>query len=142
MSFAFVDIMTGVVKYDGLILLSMIIKISKPYKVTDICDIELGLDVNDVNKCIYHQQQICVTPTHTALATFPNSEPPLFFDTDGISFIIESSATCIICNQRDLFIGRLSSEQVSMTTCEEDTAKQIYLGTMQLILKDESNIDQ
>ena len=47
--------MTRVMKYDGLILLRMMIKISKPDTVTDIRDIELGLDVNDVNKCIYHQ---------------------------------------------------------------------------------------
>ena len=50
MSFAFVYRMTGVVKYDGLILLSMMIKISEPDMVTNIHDIELGLDVNDVNK--------------------------------------------------------------------------------------------
>ena len=60
MSFAFVDRVTSVVKYDGLILLSMMIKISKPDTVIDICDIELELDTitlhpgcsNDVNKCI------------------------------------------------------------------------------------------
>ena len=109
MSFAFVDRMTGVVKYDGLILLRMMIEIYKPEMVKNIRDIELELDVNDVNKCISHQQQFFITPTHTALSTFPNSDPPFSFDIDGISFIIDSSATCIICNQRDLFIGRLSS---------------------------------
>ena len=81
------------------------------------------------------------THTHTALATSDKSNSPFSFDTDGISFIIDNSATCIICNQRDLFVGRLSSEQVSMTTCEGDTAKQRYIGTMQLILIDDSNVD-
>ena len=60
MSFAFVDRVNGVVKYDGLILLRMMIKISKPDTVIDIRDIELELDTitlhpscgNDVNKCI------------------------------------------------------------------------------------------
>ena len=96
MSFAFVDRMNGVVKYDGLVLLRMMIKISKPDTVTNIRDTELGLDVNDVKKCISHQQQCCITPTHTALDTSPNSDPPLYFDTDGISFIIDSSATSLL----------------------------------------------
>ena len=60
MSFNFVDRMTGVVKYDGLILLRMMIEISKPDTVIDIREIELELDTitlhprcgNDVNKCI------------------------------------------------------------------------------------------
>ena len=59
-SFAFVDRVTGVVKYDGLILLRMIIEISKPDTVIYFFDIELELDTitlhpgcgNDVNKCI------------------------------------------------------------------------------------------
>ena len=106
------------------------IGISKPDTVTNIRDIDLGLDVNNIKKCISHHHQCCITPTHTALATLPNPEPPFFFDTDGISFIIDISATCIICNQRDLFIGSLSSEQVPMTTCEGDTVHQRYLGTM------------
>ena len=64
-----------------------------------------------------------------------------YFDTDGISFILDNSATYIMCNQRDLFVGCLSSEQVSMTTCEGYTVKQIYLGTMRLILTYDSNVD-
>ena len=36
MAFAFVDRMTGVVKYDGLILLRMMIKTPKPDTVIDI----------------------------------------------------------------------------------------------------------
>ena len=60
MSFAFVDRVTGVMKYDSLILLRTTIKISKPDTVIDIHDIELDLDTitlhpgcgNDVNKCI------------------------------------------------------------------------------------------
>ena len=59
-SFAFLDRVTGVVKYDGLILLRMMIEISKPDTVIDLCEIELELDTitlhpscgNNVNKCI------------------------------------------------------------------------------------------
>ena len=149
MAFAFVDRVTGVVKYDGLILLRMMIEISKPDTVIGIRDIDLELDTiilhpgcgNDINKCISHPQQCCITHTHTALSTSANSNSPFSFDTDGISFIINNSATCIICNQRDLFVGRLSSEKVSMTTCEGDTVKQRYIGNMQLILTDDSNVD-
>ena len=111
MSFDFVDRMTGVVKYDGLILLRMMIKISKPDTVIDIYDIELELDTitlhpgcgNGINKCISHQQQCCITHTHTALDASANTDPPFYFDTDGIISIINNSSTCIICNQRDLF---------------------------------------
>ena len=127
MSLDFVDRVTRVVNYDGLILLRMMIEISKPDTVIDIRDIELELDtitlhhgcVNDVNKCIYYHQQCCITHTHNALATLANSKSPLSFDTDSISFIIDSSAPFIICNQRDLFVGRLSSEQVSMKNVKE-----------------------
>ena len=65
MSFAFVDRVTRVVKYDGLILLRMMIEISKPDMVIDIRDIELELDTitlhpgcgNNVNKCISNMLQ-------------------------------------------------------------------------------------
>ena len=76
-----------------------------------------------VFRSLFHQQPCCITHTHTALATSTNSNSPFSFDTDGISFIIDNSANCIICNQRDLFVGRLSSEQVSMMTCEGETVK-------------------
>ncbi len=32
---------------------------------------------------------------------------PVSFDTDGILFIIDNSATCIICNECSLFVGNL-----------------------------------
>ena len=94
-----------------------------------------------VLRSLFHQQHCCITHTHTALATSYNSNFPFSFDTHGISFIINNSATCIICNQSDLFVGRLSYEQVSMTTCEGYTVKQRYLGTMRLILIYDSNVD-
>ena len=42
-------------------------------------------------------------------------------------------------NQRDLFVSYIKSIQVCMTTCEGDIAKQRYLGTLRLILTDDSN---
>ena len=58
MSFDFVDRVTHMVKYDGKLLLRMMIEISKPDTVIDIRDIDLELDTitihpgcdNDVNK--------------------------------------------------------------------------------------------
>ena len=49
-------------------------------------------------------------PSSAALATTnptAASTPSVTFDTDGIPFIIDNSATCIICNVRSLFVGEL-----------------------------------
>ena len=78
MFFAFVDRTTRVVKYDGLILLRMMIKISKPDTVTNIRDIELGLDVNDVNKCIINISSVASHP-HTPLWIRCPTPNPLSF---------------------------------------------------------------
>ena len=54
-------------------------------------------------------EKVCTEIIHTALTStlISNSADP--FDSDGISFIVDNSATCVNCNQRDLFIGRLST---------------------------------
>ncbi len=47
-------------------------------------------------------------PSSVALATTnppAASTPSMTFDTDGIPFIIDNLATCIICNVRSLFVG-------------------------------------
>ena len=76
-SFDFLYRMTGVVKYNGLIILRMMIKISKPDTVTNIPDIEIVLDVNKVNKCISHQQQF-FHHTHTHRSIYVSQlRPPL-----------------------------------------------------------------
>ena len=77
--------------------------------------------------------------SHTALATDIVSNDAFSFDTDGVSFIIDNSATRIMSNQRDLFVGCLKSVQVSMTTCEGNIAKKRHLGTLRLALIDDSN---
>ena len=84
-------------------------------------------------------QQVCTEIIHTSLTTTSTSNSTYSFDSDGISFIIDNSDTCVICNQRDLFIGRISTEQVAITTCEGDSSKQRYLGTMRLVFTDDSN---
>ena len=84
-------------------------------------------------------QQVCTEIIHTALTTTLTSNYAYSFDFDGISYIIDNSSTYVICNQRYLFIGRISIEQVLMTTCEGDSYKQRYLGTIRFILTDDSN---
>ena len=38
------------------------------------------------------------------------------FDTDGIPFVIDNSATAIICNVRKIFIGPMRTETVVFNT--------------------------
>jgi hypothetical protein len=40
------------------------------------------------------------------------------FETDGIPFIVDNSATCIIANDRSLFVGNLTPVQVKVETVE------------------------
>ena len=44
-------------------------------------------------------QQVCTEIIHTYLTTTSTSNSAYSFDSDGISFIIDNSATCVICNQ-------------------------------------------
>ena len=81
----------------------------------------------------------CKHVSHTTLVTATGSNDAYSFDTDGVSFIIDNSETCIMSNKRDLFVGCLKPVQVSMTTCEGDITKQRYLGTLRLVLTDDSN---
>ncbi|KAL7528961.1 hypothetical protein ACHAXR_004541, partial [Thalassiosira sp. AJA248-18] len=66
--------------------------------------------------------------------------PSVSFDTDGIPFIIDNSATCIISNVRSLFVGKLRSESTSLTTADSDGIKQRYVGTFKLQLTDDANV--
>ena len=50
-------------------------------------------------------QQVCTEVIHRALTTTLTSNYTYSFGSDGISFIVDNSATCVICNQRDLFLG-------------------------------------
>ena len=56
-----------------------------------------------------NDQQVCTEIIHTALTNISTSNSAYSFEFDGISFIIDNSATCVIFNQRDVFIGLLST---------------------------------
>ena len=62
------------------------------------------------------------------------------FDTDGIPFIVDNSATCIITNEWSLFVGNLTSVNVQVNTIEATQVRQRYEGTVRLEIVDDSNV--
>ena len=63
------------------------------------------------------------------------------WDTDGIAFVIDNSATGIICNVRKLFPGPLVPTRVTLETAEGLTTKTKLVGTMRLVLTDDANVN-
>ncbi len=61
------------------------------------------------------------------------------FDTDGIPFIVNNSATCIITNDQSLFPGNLVPVQVTVNTIENSKIRQHYKGTICLEFVDDAN---
>jgi hypothetical protein len=55
------------------------------------------------------------------------------FDTDGIPFVINYSATCIICNDRSQFVGNLRAQESSVETSHE-TARSNFVDTIRICL--------
>ena len=55
------------------------------------------------------------------------------FDSDGIPFVIDNSATCIICNDRSQFVGPLRVQHTSVETTH-GTASLVYAGTIAIHL--------
>ena len=48
---------------------------------------------------------------------------------------------CIIFNQRDLFVGKIKHEQMSITTCYGEADNKWYIVTVRLLLTDDSNVN-
>jgi hypothetical protein len=55
------------------------------------------------------------------------------FDTDRIPFVIDNSATCLICNDRSQFVGNLRAQESSVET-SHGTACSNYVCTIQICL--------
>jgi hypothetical protein len=55
------------------------------------------------------------------------------FDSNGIPFVIDNSATCIICNDRSQFVGPLRVQHTSVETTHS-TASSVYAGTIAIRL--------
>jgi len=61
------------------------------------------------------------------------------FDTDGTPFVIDNSATCIICNVRDFFIGELEDSDYEVTTSNNSSRPQ-KKGTIRLSIADDAGV--
>ena len=61
------------------------------------------------------------------------------WDTDGIPFVVDNSATGIICNVRKLFVGPLTPTRVTLETAEGLSTKTKYVGTLRLVLTDDAH---
>ena len=68
-----------------------------------------------------------------------DNEESYSWDTDGIPFVIDNSATAIISNQRKLFVGPLTPMSVSLETAEGTSTTTKLVGCMNLVLTDNAN---
>ncbi len=81
--------------------------------------------------------------THAAFATTDKNLPghtAITFDMDGIPFIVDNSATCIITNERSLFIGNLVPVHVQVDTIKATQVRHCHEGTIRLELVEDANI--
>ena len=64
-------------------------------------------------------------PSHKAFSTskdyyaHDDVDSSQYFDTDGIPYVIDNLATCIICNDRSQFVGNLRVQKTSVSTLSE-----------------------
>lgn len=76
----------------------------------------------------------------TCLATDAESESRIsFFDSDGIVFVIDNSANCIICNDRSMFPGRVTLSDNQVMTASGVSITQ-YVGTIRLRITDDEGV--
>ena len=98
-------------------------------------------------KCIYPARktspQVATTnpkPAHQSIHIWCRPKlPPFTWDTDGIPFIIDNSATAIISNMRKLFTGPLVPTKVTLETAEGGSTRTKLVGSICLVLTDNSN---
>jgi hypothetical protein len=74
------------------------------------------------------------TATMSLLATAKASASSISFDTYGLPFIIDNSATGAICNELSLFVGSFAQQLVSIETAEGTFTKQRNIETLRLVL--------
>ena len=72
------------------------------------------------------------TSAHKILINDVTAEvPSVNFDTDGVTFIIDNSATCILSNDRSLFVGPLKPADTCVQTTSGFSSPQ-FVGTIRL----------
>ena len=76
-----------------------------------------------------------------AFTTSTSQTPdPITFDTDGVPFIIDNSATGAICNDRSLFVGQFSTKNVAIKTADGVSTKRRLVGILNLELQDDNGV--
>lgn len=80
-----------------------------------------------------------ILKVHCMSTNVDNSDDPVCFDSDGIPFLIDSCANCIISTVRRLFRD-LKPEEVSVTTHSGEDQRQRYVGTFLLQLPDNDGV--
>ena len=70
-----------------------------------------------------------------ATADDPN-EKAFSWDTDGIPFVVDNSATAIISNKRRFFHGHLTPTRVTLETADRVSTKTQIVGICRLVLTD------
>ena len=75
-----------------------------------------------------------------ARAADPN-EKSFFWDTDGILFVVDNSATDIISNERRLFHVHLTSTIFTLETADGVSTKTQLVGICRLVPTDNKNIN-
>ena len=124
-SLAFQDIKT----FSITLIFSSRIKIFKPEKLYQVYSFPTqNLSSN------YHIKHQAFTTNHKS------SSDVYSFDTDGIPFIIDNSATGIICNDRSLFERKFKRVQIPVTTCSGTSSKPQYIGNFRCELVDDNGI--
>ena len=73
-----------------------------------------------------------------ATAADPN-EKAFSWDTDGITFVVDNSATAIISNERRLFHGHLTPTRFTLETADRISTKNHLIGIFRLVLTDNKN---
>ena len=73
-----------------------------------------------------------------ATAANPN-EKAFSWDTYGIPFVVDNSATAIIINECRLFHGHLTPTRVTLETADGFSTKNQLVGICRLVLTDNKN---
>ena len=96
-----------------------------------------GLFCNDVHESTSSENNMRVHCFATGSESNTSAKDIISFDTDGIPFIVDSGADCIISHVRDLFED-LTPVEVTIATANGTEVRTRYTGTFNLQLPDDS----
>ena len=85
------------------------------------------------------QQKELPTMHVKVFATKRPNEVYFAWDTDGLPFVVDNSATSIICNIRKVFTGKLIPTKIMLETAEGTSASTKLVGLISLVLTDDKN---